>query len=532
MYRVLIVDDEERIVNSLYGLMQERFELEIYKAFSGAEAKEMIGRMRFDIVITDIAMPQLSGLDLLDMIKQRWPECYVLLLTAYDKFDYAYVALKYDRVDYLLKVESYDEISRVVGEKIEQMEKERREREKVLKLYGDLNMVSSGIRDYVLKRFIVQGVNLPEQKDLDGINLSIRLDCPALLVMGTLDSEDPVERKRIMAGIDEYLIDQVASRGFICYSHVSAGYVFWVIQGGSSPNLEEQNVYLRGIFEELPQTVEERLGRRLALLCTDTLVAWKQMHKIFRRATGRLEQMRNESGMVIVCAEELLAENEQQFNFPSVEELSILWEMIRCGNTRGLMLRLKEGLAGIEQTPHLRDIMPCTGVSAMSFLLSEAAALLCPQMLRQEEFMRLLRCEGIDSGAQWVAAVCSALEGIMTHRDESQKNMGRWLIEYINQYVEANYDKDITLTMLADEVHYSPAYISRLYKQETGQNLLQHIVGVRIAHARRMLTETSMKLSEIALQCGFCSTKYFNQVFRRNVGMSATQYREENMRRA
>lgn len=530
MYRMLIVDDEERIVNSLYGLMQERFEMEIYKAFSGAEAKEMISRMRFDIVITDIDMPQINGLELLTAIRQRWTECYVILLTAYDKFDYAYEALRCERVDYLLKVESYDEISRVVGNKICLMDKERSERERVLKLSGDLNAVSSGIRDYVLKRFIVQGVKLPDQKDLHSIGLTIRLDHPAMLVLGTLDVDDPVERKRVMAAIDEYMREQVAPRVIDCYSHVSAGYVFFIAQGQDEAEAQELTVFLREVFEELPQAVEGHLGHRLTLLCTDTMVKWEQMHRVFKRATAQLEQMRNESGMMTVCVAELLQENAALVSFPSVEEMSILWEMIRCGNTQELIARLREGFEGLVQAPDFNALLPCTGVSAMAFLLSEAATLLEPEKMRDPGFIRLLRCEGFSTGEQWVQSMENALLSIINHRDESQKNVDRWLIKYINQYVEENYANDITLTLLADQVHYSPAYISRVYKQETGKNLLQHIVGVRIAYARQMLTQSSMKLSEIAQRCGFCSTKYFNQVFKRNMGMSAAQYREENMR--
>lgn len=532
MYRMLIVDDEERIVNSIYGLMQERFELEIYKVFSGVEAEALINRMRFDIVITDISMPQRSGLELLEIVKRRWPGCYVLLLTAYDKFDYAYLALRYERVDYLLKVESYDEICRVIAEKIELMDQERSEKERVLKLRGDLDAVSSGIRDYVLKRFIVQGIDLPEQKDMDGISLDIRLDRPALLVLGTLDTDDPLERKRVVSAIDAYLLKQLSPQAYICYSHVSAGYVFWVVQDVAQQARENegQSVTLREIFEELPQAVEDKRGRRLALLCPDSLVAWSRMHAIFRRASGRLEQLRNESGLVVFCVEELLTDSGPSFSFPSVDEISILWELIRCGNAQALAEKLREGLAEIAQTRRMSDILPCTSVSAMTFLLSEAATLLSPELLRQPDFKRLLRAEGLGSGAQWVEDVIGAFGRIMNSRNETQKNVGRWLIEYINQYVDANYARDITLTMIADEVHYSPAYISRIYKQETGQNLLQHIVGVRIAHAKRMLTETSMKLGEIAAACGFCSTKYFNQVFRRNVGMGAGQFREENMK--
>ena len=109
MLRMLIVDDEEHIVNALYGVLAERFDdIEIQRAYSSVTALKMITKMRFDLIISDISMPQMSGLELLDEIRRLWPRCYVLLLTAYDRFDYAYQAIKYERVDYLHLMSAQD----------------------------------------------------------------------------------------------------------------------------------------------------------------------------------------------------------------------------------------------------------------------------------------------------------------------------------------------------------------------------------------------------------------------------------------
>ena len=138
MLRMLIVDDEEHIVNALYGVLAERFDdIEIQRAYSSVTALKMITKMRFDLIISDISMPQMSGLELLDEIRRLWPRCYVLLLTAYDRFDYAYQAIKYERVDYLLKIESYDEICRIVQEKLTLIHQQQEEDEKLLCLGKD-----------------------------------------------------------------------------------------------------------------------------------------------------------------------------------------------------------------------------------------------------------------------------------------------------------------------------------------------------------------------------------------------------------
>ena len=94
MRRILVVDDEELIVNSLSSYLEENFEAEIHRAYSAVEAMKVLKRMMFGVVITDIAMPAVSGLELLDFVKKYWPDCRVIVLTAYNNFQYAYDTLK------------------------------------------------------------------------------------------------------------------------------------------------------------------------------------------------------------------------------------------------------------------------------------------------------------------------------------------------------------------------------------------------------------------------------------------------------
>lgn len=526
MTRMLIVDDEERIVNSLYGLMEERFEMEIHRAYSAVSAMALVRRMRFDLMISDISMPQMSGLELLDEVRRLWPRCYVLLLTAYDRFDYAYRAMKYDRVDYLLKIESYDEICRVVQEKLTLMALEQQEDEKLLRLGDDLTAISQSVQRYFLKRIILQGTPLPDERELDGIPFPMALDRPALLVLGSLDTASPAERGRVIGGIDEYLAEKLPEAGLQGVSCASAGYAFWVFQSTHAQGHDqaEQRVFLQELLDDLPGMVEKRLGRRLALLCADAFTPWQELHALYQRAAVHLERQRNESGTVILSVSEEMTQRPSCCTFPNLDEVNMLWEMMKCGNAQGLTEML---LAGLEPVRRARQIAPGSApVAGVAFLLSQAASLYAPGLMGTSAFRRLLSGQGYDSGDAWVAEVVRAMGDILDSREASQRSMGVWLVERINQYIEQHFAEDITLAALAGEVHYSPSYLSRFYKTHTGKNLMTAISGVRIAHAKTLLTTTNLKISDIAAQCGFCSTKYFNQVFRRMADVSAAQYRE------
>lgn len=124
MRRILVVDDEEIIVNMVAGELAAEFDAEIYRVFSAEAAKEFLSHMEFDIVITDIEMPKISGLELLDFVKKNWPSCHVIVLTAYSEFSYAYHVIQYEKVDYVLKIDGLEQITSIVGKHLEQIEKE------------------------------------------------------------------------------------------------------------------------------------------------------------------------------------------------------------------------------------------------------------------------------------------------------------------------------------------------------------------------------------------------------------------------
>ena len=103
MIRILTVDDELLILNTICNYVEQHFDAEVFRASSGFEALDLLRRMRFDVVITDVSMPMMDGLELMRNVKRVWPQCYVIILTVYDRFDYAYEATKYNQVEYVLK---------------------------------------------------------------------------------------------------------------------------------------------------------------------------------------------------------------------------------------------------------------------------------------------------------------------------------------------------------------------------------------------------------------------------------------------
>ena len=130
------------------------------------------------------------------------------------------------------------------------------------------------------------------------------------------------------------------------------------------------------------------------------------------------------------------------------------------------------------------------------------------------------------TGQQWIAETMSAFDLLFEKKNQIQQSGAVWIVEDVRAYVAEHFMEDIHLTTLAEQFHYSPFYLSRLYKKVTGESLTGVINSQRILHAKSLLEHTALPVAEVARQSGFYSTKYFLQLFKKNMGMTPSQYRK------
>ena len=192
MYRMLVVDDEPLIVNSLCSSIEQNFDVELYRANSAFNAMTLLQKMRCDVVITDISMPVMNGLELLKWIRGVWPQCYVLLLTAYDKFDYAYESMKYDRVQYILKVESYAVIHQSIQNILDKLDAEKKQEQAFIQLGSYMEQMKPLMKADMASRLLRFGVPLPGQDLLDSVGFDIRREEEICIVVGMPGDNSPL----------------------------------------------------------------------------------------------------------------------------------------------------------------------------------------------------------------------------------------------------------------------------------------------------------------------------------------------------
>lgn len=194
MFRLLIVDDEQDITDGLYELFRDfdLCELDVCKAYSGMEALAWIRRTKFDIVLTDIRMPDFTGLQLMEAIREQWPKCRIIFLTGHHEFEYVYSAIKYDGVRYLLKMESHEVIVKEVEDAVHHLVKER----EIDDLLTRIHQYPERGLTHIQEQFVLEWLNgnLAASDDLDlkfkELGIAINIGRPTLPIVCNVESNE------------------------------------------------------------------------------------------------------------------------------------------------------------------------------------------------------------------------------------------------------------------------------------------------------------------------------------------------------
>lgn len=529
MYRLLMVDDEELIVNSMCSSIEENFEVELYRAFSAFEALELLRKMRFDLVITDISMPVMSGIDLLKRIKQTWPECHVILLTAYKDFDYAYQSMKYNKVDYVLKIEKYPVIHQLIKNALERLDQDKEREQLFIRMGEHFEQIKPRLREDLMMQVLKYGAVLPEMEKLKNIGFNLDGQQRVMLIAGMLDADHYAYTMEYVNDISVPLTEKLRRYGLRFQQSVLDHYLVWMVQceEQDKAELQEQASRIRDCFENFPEVLQQRTGMNIMLVTSEFFVEWHDLSALFNRMTLRLEQSMGAHGMISLPVDVPNLPREKAVGL-TVADMDSLWELLRVAQPERFIAYLAEKLQFLACSSDMTTLLPSAEVSVVSLLYLNGRKLFGISTPLDTDEHRVLSCLHHPSGQQWLQEVLNLFHRLMARRSENHQSSATWLLQHIDQYIAEHYQEDIHLTSIAEEFHYSPSYLSRTYKEISGESLTIAISNYRLKRAKQLLENSALPTHEIAQSCGFYSIKYFMQVFKAKWGCTPMQYRKNS----
>ena len=542
MIKVFLVEDEFTIRESIKKTVHwesEGFEL-VGEAGDGELAYPMILASRPDILLTDIRMPFMDGLELSKLVKKELPEIKILILSGYDDFSYAQDAIRIGVEDYLLKPLTADTLLKKLHEVASSIRAKQSEQETLLYYQRELEEARELEKQKFLKDMLDGRISVMDVVNRGrGLGIDMTGVCYAalLLEIRCREQEEALESySAVREEIFEKIQQQYATNEQI-YIYVQSGNTLCFLLKAESQET------LAALEKGCVQEMEALLGAYPDMLYYMSIgrpvERVRDLHKSYESANKKF-------------AMRYMWEESHIFSYKDPDDMEIQMQQeasidyrkmdITKMSQKYLSNYLRNGsLAEVED--FVEDYFASMGNEAVaSYMLRQyvvMGAIFC--MLSFLESLAISKEEIYDSfgdmqeGMKHIgtqeetkAYITELLVQSLTIRNNVSSKRYISLINDAIAYMQENFDKeDMSLQMVASSVNVSPSHFSAVFKQETGQNFVDYLTDIRIAKAKELLTCTSMRTSDIGFAVGYRDPHYFSYKFKKAQGMSPKEYRQQ-----
>ncbi len=529
---VLLVDDEDYVLDYLEDeIVWSSFGITgVYRASSAEEALDIAGGIPVSLVVTDIRMPETSGLELLEAMRLMYPDTKVIMLSGYSEFEYAKQALQHGAVDYLLKPVTKEEVSTCLKKVFALIENEKMQKENIsaasdmMKL-GLIRMREHLLHDLLLgKRYSFEDLKrqlrtlqLPLEPDQNCVIALIRIET------GTEDTkrEDFELFSYALLNIaEEVFFEKIEEMSSLWSCKDTHRFVVLVLPLHSNGEQLELNQRLAS----LQQAVQIYMKRTVSILLTRPFPFRNELHRQYLKAMNEFwRSIGTRSGILITMnetdGEEGLKPLTRLHQSPSMSELmeSGRWEDV----ANKLELILEELDMPLYRTQqHLIEVVYYL-FSSFSYIAhkqgdSFADMIGSPSLLRDSFYF-----QSKEQIKEWSLALIEQFKRSLHDYSPGRSH----IIRQIHDYIESHLQDDVSLTRIGEHVYLHPVYLSRLYKKETGESLSSYITRTRMEKAAHLLTSTNKKVAAIAQEVGYQKTQYFIHIFKEYYDSTPQSYR-------
>ncbi|MFW6306098.1 MAG: response regulator transcription factor [Bacillota bacterium] len=529
MSSLLIVDDEIFAVKGIKkGIDWDEIGIhDIYEAYDAEEALDIVRDNEIDLIICDIEMPGMNGLQLLEKINDVSPDTLTIMLTGHAKFNYAQIALKYGCFDYLLKPIEHKKIEETVISALEKIEKEK-EANKFLKTYNKFSDLWKKQNPILVERFwqdifsqrifnysqlssVMELYNIPLKPDDRVIPILLSIE----VWQAPLSGKDEEILKYGLKNMATEILKETTS-GVVFQNH--DGNIIMLIY----PDLDNgfiDNVQINKICNEIINIAETSLHCVLSCYISDpTLI--RELEKQYLRL---LDLERNNIGDINTIIYQSDYSNVPNI-YPQIPDFTNWQLLFELGRKDELMKEVDDYFS-----EKIDEMANCEFLENFyfGFLSMIYNAIHKKDISVQEVFdvNKLHDLSSIRSYNSLQKKIKNVLNQGYDYFIENTEN-SPVIIKKIYDFIQDNFREKLTRKDIATHVYLNPAYLSRLFKKETGMTLTEYITELRINEAKKLLVETDYTITAIAEEIGYYNYSYFSKIFKEIVGFTAGEYRK------
>ncbi len=519
--QIIVVDDEPIVADDLSDIIYDTFgkerNLEVRTAYNAKTVLKMAEERSCDILVSDIQMPGMSGLEMGARLRERFPDIRVLYLTGFDDFSFAYEAFRQNAVKYILKTEGDGAVLEAVGKEIDRI----REKEKIMERIRDAEGRYTQMLPAYRKQLVMQ-LMLNQKDGLDELEEGMLVG-NLYLVFAQLQGTNNrhVKTKMIAASA----VSEIAVGAFGGDLNWTEYYLFedsliWVFCFDTEGSRSQT---LFNLVRKAQRQLEEQLKITMFFVVSEESVNGSRLNEKYTEIRTMLtnEILQGSSGVAIRHHGEAAVsdpDNVKRISAlrGSLENIQLL---IRNGSVLEAMNDMDRVIAYLDTHSQAQDLFALEAAQSLN-------AAVLSYINRNGMIPLVVQAE--KAGPMGSGAYFRKLRELLYQ--ESEKRVGsalRSVAEFVAQYINRHISEDVSTSVLAEVTGYSYGYLSRIFRKEMGVSIHDYASQTRLNLAKEMLSNTNLKIYEIAANCGYENTAYFIKTFKKSTGMTPQDYRRK-----
>ena len=536
MYRILLVDDEILVRDAIReNIDWESMDCELVgDCENGQQAADFVKTHPVDIVLTDIPMPYMDGMELSHFLHDNYPDIVIVIFSGFGEFEYAKKAIQYNVSEYMLKPVTAMELREVIKkmkEKVDQQRKEKQKMESLTKTSQDYNKNALVIRSKAIEALVSCTRDVQESLDeLEGMGIVLNASSYKVAVFDMdlysdihqIDMEKRQE-SALMAFVLFNVADEIVTgeKAGIAYQEGN-NRVCILFMGNRNREFAAQ---IRDICQEIQQKVKEVIGIEVSTGIGGWVRTPGEALHSHKQAEKAIELRYLLGGNLLIDTEDMKEERSLSLQEP----LRRMTDGIRTGNETEMnqaLLVIQEEImnAKVDKSQAcvclqmiLRHAGSCwEAVSPDNEDLFRKRELLMEKITEQKTFK-----EAFTMVENYVCEVYGSCSSVNSSSGQRQAVLA---VDYIQKhYMEPN----LSLNDICSYLNISTSYFSTIFKDMTGGTFLEYLINIRMEKAKELLKNTTLKNYEIAEKVGFSDPHYFGISFKKMTGKTPTEYARE-----
>lgn len=529
MYKIMLADDEGIVIDSLRFIIEKEFkdQCQIEFAKTGRNVIELAEHFRPDIAFMDIQMPGINGIEAMREIRENNANTIFIVMSAYDKFDYAKEAINLGVLEYLNKPVEKSKIIEVLRRAMSIIDKEREKRSQDLMIREKMETVVP-----IIENGLIYNLLFSEYFDEDVENFKNLLEIKedycymGVLIFGESQIKNHMTNVvgtsvRVQNHYNE--VREIVKGYFKCImGSVMANKIAILIPAAEDKQDYNERIAVIDKAREMVRKLRSRMDISFRMgfghigRLQDAMKSYNEALHVLIQSDGSVAHV---DDIPVGC--------DYEENYP-VETEREIFEHTEKGNIEQQHTAVNRYFDWMVE--NYGDCESDIKLKALEFVLRaekigyEGSSKTYRFRSRQDYLPTIM---GMGSDMEklrgWFVDKMDAAVRDVANNKEAQSN---GIVAKAKAYINANFHKELSLDDVSEEVNISPYYFSKIFKEETGENFIEYVTAVRMEKAKELLLSSSLSMKEICAQVGYSDPNYFSRTFKKNVGVTPTEYKE------